>query len=63
MLSESLEGILGACGSKAACRRLQRRNADLIEAYENDEWKDCDLFQYSDHAFLFIFSIICPMVI
>ena len=44
MLAEGLEGILGTCRSEAARRAtLQRRKADLIEPYQENKRRDCNL--------------------
>lgn len=48
MLAEGLEGVLGAGGSEAAARLLERRNAHLIEAYQ--EYERCDRY-LADNAF------------
>ena len=43
VFAERFKGILGACRSKAAASRLERRYADLIETYQEDEGEDYDL--------------------
>ena len=45
MLAEGLEGVLGAGRCEAAAGLLERRDADLIESDEYDEWEDGCLFQ------------------
>lgn len=37
VFAESLQGILGACGSETAGRRLQRRYAEPVELDQQDE--------------------------
>ena len=37
VLAEGLEGVLGASGGEAAGRRLERRDAELIEFDQQDE--------------------------
>ena len=46
MLAERFKGVLGAGRSESACRRLERRDADLVELYQDDEREDQDLLQY-----------------
>ncbi len=37
VFAEGLEGVLGASGGEAAGRRLERRDAELIEFDQQDE--------------------------
>ena len=50
MFSECFQCVLRAGGRKAACRRSERRNACLIETYQQDEWENED-FSNQLHAF------------
>ncbi len=50
MLAEGFEGILGTGGGEAAAWGLERGDADLVEAYQEDEGCDGDLF---DDVFTF----------
>ncbi len=43
MLAECLQRIGGTGRSESACRRLERRNTDLIESDEKDKRSDCNL--------------------
>lgn len=45
VLAECLKCILGTCGSEAAGRLLQRRDADLIEPYQQHERQHSRFFQ------------------
>ena len=45
MFAEGLKGILGAGRSESACRRLERRDADLIEPYQENERRYGDLLK------------------
>ena len=45
MLPEGLESVLRTCRSEPACRRLERRDADLIEPYQENERRYGDLLK------------------
>ena len=45
VFTEGLESVLRACRSEPAGRRLERRDADLIEPYQEDERRDGDLLK------------------
>ena len=45
VFTEGLESVLRACRSEPACRRLERRDADLIEPYQEDERRYGDLLK------------------
>ena len=54
VFTEGLESVLRTCRGEPACRGLERRDADLIELYKKDEWRNRDLLknlQESVHLF------------
>ncbi len=54
VFAEGLEGVLGAGRGEAAAWGLERGDADLIEAYQEDEGRDGDLFDAAfDLALMF----------
>ena len=57
VLAECLKCVLGTCRSETAAWRFERRDADLIESYQENERENENL---SYHALL-IFSIAWPM--
>ena len=42
---EGLESVLRTCRSESACRRFERRDADLIESNQENERRYGDLFK------------------
>lgn len=54
MLPECLQGILGACRRKAAGWRFERRDADLIETYQENEGTDGYLLDDSQEFMLLL---------
>ena len=54
MLPECLQGILGACRRKAAGWRFERRDADLIETYQENEGADGYLLDDSQEFMLLL---------
>ena len=46
MFPEGFQGILGTSRSETACRRFERRDAHLIESYQENERENGYLFQY-----------------
>ena len=51
VFAERFEGVLGTCRSEPACRRFERRDANLIELYQDYEREDQDLLQYLQEFF------------
>ncbi len=49
VFAEGFEGVLGAGRGEAAAWGLERGDADLIEAYQEDEGGDGDLFNFAFH--------------
>ena len=47
VFAECLKGILGTCRGETAAWGLERRNAYLIESYQENEWKGKD-FPYAE---------------
>ena len=45
VFTEGLKSVLRACRSEPAGRRLERRDADLIEPYQEDERRYGDLLK------------------
>ena len=45
VFTEGLESVLRTCRSEPACRRLERRDADLIESYQENERRYRDLLK------------------
>ena len=58
MFPECFKGILRTCGSEAAARRLERRDAYLIESYQEDERRYEDL-PYHAAGLIHGFQAIC----
>ena len=54
MLPECLQSILGACRRKAAGWRFERRDADLIETYQENEGADGYLLDDSQEFMLLL---------
>ena len=50
VFSESLKGVLRASRSETAARRLERRDAQLVKLYQQDEWrrKNCLYFHLQE---------------
>ena len=59
IFAECLEGILGASGRKAAGRGLQRRDAQLVEFYQQDERRAQYLLQQFHRSALFSVVAFC----
>ena len=57
MFPESFKGILGTCRSEAAGRRRERRDAHLIEPYQQHERENDDLAD--DHQYFVILLSHC----
>ena len=54
VFAEGLKSVLRTCRGESAARRFQGRDADLIELYKKDEWRNRDLLknlQESVHLF------------
>ena len=58
MFPEGFQCILRAGRCESARWRFERRYADLIESYQEHEWKNRDLFEDVDKFSHLIFSII-----
>ena len=49
VLAQRLKGVCRACGRESAAWRLERRDADLVESYQQYEREDRDLLKSAFH--------------